>query len=200
MDLLGMTGTKWNIFLSAVELFSASSYNEVTMNQIAKQVGIKAASMYNHFDSKSEILDKIFEFYEVNGPENQPDLDHLLAMVDTTHPHELLQMTEMHYDPKAQPILDRIAIILSNIKRSNPRAERILYHHVIETPTNYFTPLLERMMALGRIEPIDIHSFVFIYVNTAYSASLRQHSPHPVGRDEWDQGLRLLYSLIKVKK
>ena len=41
---------------AALEQFARSGYDATTMRDIASSVGIKAASLYNHFDSKEEIL------------------------------------------------------------------------------------------------------------------------------------------------
>ena len=48
--------TKQKILDKALELFSAQDYDSVSVGQIAKAVGIKAPSLYNHFPSKQAIL------------------------------------------------------------------------------------------------------------------------------------------------
>jgi AcrR family transcriptional regulator len=47
---------KEEIIVMASCLFKEKGYNAVTMRDIAMAVGIKAASLYNHIDSKQEIL------------------------------------------------------------------------------------------------------------------------------------------------
>ena len=44
------------IIQNAAMLFTEKGYSAVTMRDIAKSVGIKAASLYNHISSKQEIL------------------------------------------------------------------------------------------------------------------------------------------------
>ena len=51
--------TKQKILDKALELFSAQGYDSVSVGQIAKAVGIKAPSLYNHFPSKQAIFDAI---------------------------------------------------------------------------------------------------------------------------------------------
>ncbi|CCV63791.1 Transcriptional regulator, TetR family [Alteracholeplasma palmae J233] len=48
--------TKELIYKNALELFSKNGYNNVGMRDLAKSVGIKAASIYNHYKGKEEIL------------------------------------------------------------------------------------------------------------------------------------------------
>jgi AcrR family transcriptional regulator len=51
-----MTQRKEEIIATASSLFRKKGYNAVSMRLLAQEVGIKAASLYNHIDSKQEIL------------------------------------------------------------------------------------------------------------------------------------------------
>ena len=53
--------TKQKILDKALELFSAYGYDSVSVGEIAKAVGIKAPSLYNHYPSKQAIFDAIVE-------------------------------------------------------------------------------------------------------------------------------------------
>lgn len=53
--------TKQKILDKALELFSTQGYEAVSVGEIAKAVGIKAPSLYNHFPSKQAIFDAIVE-------------------------------------------------------------------------------------------------------------------------------------------
>jgi AcrR family transcriptional regulator len=50
---------KQEIILTAAQLFKKKGYSAVTMRDLAKAMGIKAASLYNHINSKQEILTDI---------------------------------------------------------------------------------------------------------------------------------------------
>ncbi len=53
--------TKQKILDKALELFSTQGYDSVSVGEIAKAVGIKAPSLYNHYPSKQAIFDAIVE-------------------------------------------------------------------------------------------------------------------------------------------
>lgn len=53
--------TKQKIIDKALELFAAHGYDAVSVGEIAKTVGIKAPSLYNHYPSKRAIFDAIVE-------------------------------------------------------------------------------------------------------------------------------------------
>lgn len=56
-----MEATKQRILEKSLELFSTKGYDSVSVGEIAKAVGIKAPSLYNHFPSKQAIFDAIVE-------------------------------------------------------------------------------------------------------------------------------------------
>ncbi|ABX42233.1 TetR/AcrR family transcriptional regulator [Lachnoclostridium phytofermentans] len=53
--------TKELILNKSLQLFSERGYEGVSMRDIAAEVGIKAASIYNHFSSKEEIFNHLLE-------------------------------------------------------------------------------------------------------------------------------------------
>lgn len=53
------TARRQEIAAKAAQVFAASSYHSVGMREIAAAVGMRGASLYNHFSSKEEILYEI---------------------------------------------------------------------------------------------------------------------------------------------
>lgn len=53
--------TKQKILDKALELFASKGYDAVSVGEIARAVGIKAPSLYNHYESKKAIFDAIVE-------------------------------------------------------------------------------------------------------------------------------------------
>lgn len=58
-----MVSNKDKIFDVSIDLFSKYGYEGVSVRQIAREVGIKESSIYNHFKSKESILDAILDHY-----------------------------------------------------------------------------------------------------------------------------------------
>ncbi|TDU43909.1 TetR family transcriptional regulator [Gelidibacter sediminis] len=58
MNTTGQT-RKEEIIITATKLFKEKGYSAVTMRDLAKAVNIRAASLYNHIDSKQDILKTI---------------------------------------------------------------------------------------------------------------------------------------------
>lgn len=53
--------TKEKIITESLKLFSSNGYDGVSMREIATAVGIKGASIYNHFKGKEDIFHAIFD-------------------------------------------------------------------------------------------------------------------------------------------
>ncbi|PHI21290.1 TetR family transcriptional regulator [Lewinellaceae bacterium SD302] len=54
-----MTDRKKEIIATAATLFRKKGYTAVSMRSLAEEIGIRAASLYNHIESKQEILEHI---------------------------------------------------------------------------------------------------------------------------------------------
>ena len=54
--------TKEKIIETALELFSRRGYDGVSVRDIARAVGIRESSLYNHFENKQAIFDGIVDF------------------------------------------------------------------------------------------------------------------------------------------
>ena len=53
---------KEEIIMATLELAAEKGLGNVSMNMIADKVGIKKPSLYNHFDSKEEIVQAMYEY------------------------------------------------------------------------------------------------------------------------------------------
>ena len=62
--------TKQRILTEAVRLFAKEGYEAVSVDQIAKAVGIKAPSLYKHYKSKRDIFDSILQLMEQQDAEH----------------------------------------------------------------------------------------------------------------------------------
>ena len=54
--------TKERILETALELFSQRGYGGVSVRDIARAVGIRESSIYNHFENKRAVFDGIVDF------------------------------------------------------------------------------------------------------------------------------------------
>ncbi|MDR1893151.1 MAG: TetR/AcrR family transcriptional regulator [Spirochaetales bacterium] len=191
---------KNNILQAAVHLFSEKGYDGVSIMDIAKAVGCSPADIYNYCSSKSDIMNSIYDFFEQTLRKAGPNLEELLKLAETEDPEKVLMMTNFHYTPETQPLMDKIIIIASVECRRDRKSQDLLDRSIFDLPRRFTRPLLEKMIRLGRIEPLDIEAFVILQANYCYSAAIRNLGFKPITLEEWYRGQKLLYRLIKPIK
>lgn len=196
MNKLGLSGRKWEIFTSAVSLYSKNGYSNVSMRDIANVNKIKAPSIYKHFQSKEEILTTIYVFYDVNSCENFPILEKILEATDK-EPTELLFMTISYYDNALQLLMDQMHVILITQAVNDPAAYELIKKVLFGYGERLIGALLERLIKEERISPVDKDAFLSLYLNYTFSAAFRNGTDAPVPPDLWTRSLNLLFSLIK---
>ena len=191
--------TKQKIFEAAVELFATSGYHNTSMRGIAKAVDIKQASIYNHFGGKEDILNAIFDYYDTNQNNSIAPLNDLLAMVGSRHPHEILMATIAIYPEEARPTMARAILIANILRTTNERAELVM-SDLIDRAVDYDKPLLQRMIDLGEIEPLDINFFAELHANHCFACALRSSGDRVVSDNNYLGGLEMLFNLVIPSK
>ena len=59
-----MASTREEILNESLDLFAKKGYYGTSMREIAKAVGIKGSSIYNHFSGKEEIFSELFNYLD----------------------------------------------------------------------------------------------------------------------------------------
>lgn len=190
--------TKEAIFLAAADLFARENYYNVSVRQIAKKVGIMPSSIYNHYKSKESILLDIYAYFDDNMQRLKPDLDELLLLAEMAHPHEVLHKTIFTFPQEIMRTMLTTMLVTSSMCRVDERADRVTFRNLVEMSFEFDVPLLEKMVALGRVEPIDIKGFALLHSSFSYSSAIRFYTDHMMSTEEWFQGLELLFQLVKV--
>ena len=154
---------------TAADLFARNGYDSVSMRGIAEKVGIKESSVYNHFKSKAEILDSLFEEFIENAPKSRPSDDDVEKMLAMMQPEELFKNIVFYFGSHVSKTLENIAMIINNEKYRNPRAAEVYYQYVVNEPSDYFERLIRKMAQRGMVKPVDARIFAeqYNYVSIA---------------------------------
>ena len=173
--------TKEKILKTAAKMFSEKGYDKVTTREIAKAVGINAASIYYHFPSKEDILKSLYNFYSEQRRAEYPDLDELLQLAKTDLPHRVLMKSEFHYNLELTEILDQILITAARRIGGDSLSERFIQENIFDSIENILKPLLSHMVELDKIKPFDIDLFINVLSYYCFGAAALNNSPF--GRD-----------------
>ena len=189
--------TKDKILFTSIRLFSQHGYNEVSMRDIAQAVGIKAASIYNHFESKKAILDAMYKFYDEQWDEAAPDIGELLHLAETETPDVVLKNMLFDWKPELQEVMNRIYVIATREAMINPESLDVINSLVMERVKPRPRLLLKRMIELGKIEPLDIEAFVNLLSHVSHSATSLNLTPLRIDGETWLRCWNMLMSYIK---
>ena len=91
---------KEEIIKTAAKLFKEKGYSAVTMRDLATAMGIKAASLYNHINSKQEILKEII----ISLAEEFTDGMEIITALNTNCLSKLSQVIALHIRISSQNI------------------------------------------------------------------------------------------------
>ena len=177
-------GNRDRILQTSIALFAQKGYGNVTTREIAAQVGIKAASIYNHFPSKEAILDEIVAclcdglhtwVHPAFDTAQALDARGFLARVQTAN-------EAFFSDPQHA----NIGLIVMREQFQNERVRAILLVEMIETPRRMIAAYFERLMQAGQMRVADpafaareYHAFfVYEFYETALAFGL-----HPPAAD-----------------
>lgn len=199
MDKMGMKGRKWDLFLSAIYMFSEYGYDNVTLKDIAKKNYIQAPAIYNHFKSKDDLLETIYTFFHINWVKYHPSMDDIMSAIPYSTIPEIMHMLMFQYSDEVQAIMDKIMLIAADKVTSDKRAYNLIREHIYDEPAEFLRRVFGELIALNRIEHFDIESLIIAYTHMAYSLAIWNDTPDGVSKEQWAGVNEMIFSAIKEK-
>ena len=193
-----MFSTKEKILNAAVKLFSEQGYGKVSMRDIARTVGINVASIYNHFKSKGAILKSLYEFYVQQQRLAAPTLESLLHLAETEPFRNVLMKFDYDYPIALRDTMVRILITAGHEICKDADSEQFIRDHVFGFTRSLMVPLLNRMIELDKIKPINVNDFVRLISHYAFAAAVLDQSDMKISLEDWRSGLEMIFSLLEI--
>lgn len=175
--------TKEKIAETALELFSQRGYSGVSIREIARAVGIRESSIYNHFESKKAIFDEIVDlcvqqsevYFRRNAlPFAEGDDTSIYQKIDLPHLQELIEKTFRFFFDDPWNVRFRRLLLLSQY--TDPRCRDIyrqLYRDKCVQVQAYIFSTLMDAGEIRREDPIavaaEFHGPLFMLIHTCDS-------------------------------
>lgn len=187
--------TKEKILNSSLNLFSTKGYNAVSVRDIASDVGIKASSLYNHFENKQNILDELIKV-NVNYVSNFLKEINLKKMIESEAFINAESFENNFIDVSLKIIrffLENITVIkfrkLLTIEQFNHPEMAALYKKIfisdiLEYESNLFAYLMEKNILVKNdpyILALQFYSPIFLLlhneeqINKEYYTTIKKH-------------------------
>lgn len=144
--------TKDRILEAAIDLFAEKGYGEVSIREITRAVGIKESSLYNHFLSKQQILDEIFDYLKRQFDALTVSEEAVAAMMEHITPEGFIDLSIKSFQTYlGNPLFVRIWRILSIERFTNARARELFNRHFIDEPMDFQARVFAALMDKGMI-------------------------------------------------
>ena len=162
-----LSGTKELIFDEFVEMTSELGYENVSMRSLAEKVGIKVASIYNHFESKVKILDYAYEYYLRHQYDKRLPIDEMKKLIETASGNELLSIISYTFDimdtKKNKRMISITKIIYMRLFQ-DPAANAV-FAEINKNNAQYVMDILKHGVDIGRIESdFDLEAFTELLI------------------------------------
>lgn len=164
--------TKERIVDAAIELFSEKGYSETTVREIGDKVRIKSASIYSHFKSKAEILDVILDEYFEYIKRSTVALETLDKTMKEMDIGAVFNRGLFSFPAdKAERYTKILKVILQETYRE-PKAGAFVRDIMIRGNEEYIAGILDRLIAAGRIRPVETEVYAKILVSVSLSSGM----------------------------
>lgn len=164
--------TKQKILVKALELFSIKGYDAVSVGEIAKAVGIKAPSLYNHFPSKQAIFEEIVE---ATAAQYEKDTDSIDIHVQNVKADvsEFMEITEQELFEKVQWIfsysihnetISRFRRMMTIEQFRSPELAKLYSTRYVDRVVAYHAEIFRNLIVAGIIAEQDPDVLALMYM------------------------------------
>ncbi len=174
---------KETIIETAARLFRERGFSATSMRDLAEQVGVEAASLYNHISSKAEILQEIC--YKVAN-KFMSHIDKVDAS-DTTSIKKIEEILrfliqQMLHNYEEVYVSDREWKHLTDPYLSNIQTQRRMYRQRIAS-------IIEEGIRKHEIKPIDAPTAVLIMLHAVSGIESWHRSRQKIGGDKLEENM-----------
>ena len=164
--------TKRRILDKALELFSTQGYDSVSVGEIAKAVGIKAPSLYNHFTSKQAIFDAIVE---ATAAQYERDTDRIDIHVQDAE-RDIPVFTEITAEGLFEKVhqifeyslrnesISRFRRMMTIEQFRSPELAALYSQRYVDRVLHYHAGLFRDLIAAGKVRAEDPDTLALLYV------------------------------------
>lgn len=148
--------TKERIIMAATDLFSQYGFSGVSIRDITRVVGIKESSLYNHFISKDQILDRILSDFRAENRRMVPSLETLDRLLAATTPAAFLKRGFLNFQNLlADPTVQKMWRIIQMEQYRNPLARETVLRDLVHDTLDFLESVFAKWIAAGQIRPLS---------------------------------------------
>jgi AcrR family transcriptional regulator len=154
--IAGEKNTREQIMDAAIDLFAQKGYDAVSIREIARAVGIRESSIYNHYKGKEDIMDSIINFFVIELSKPDPDEVPMEVMLQKYAPDEYLIVAGTAYMTRLkEERVGKVWRLISIELYRNKKVRDFFKTTMMEFPLQAWEQTFRKMMDLGYIQEYD---------------------------------------------
>ena len=209
--LMKQENTKELILNKALELFSAYGYDSVSVGQIAKAVGIKAPSLYNHFQSKQAIFDAIVESTAAHYEKDTDKIDihvksagrDIPVFSEISEEALLKKVREIFIYSLHDETVSRFRKMMTIEQYRSKALAKLYSERYVDRITEYHKGIFKGLIEAGKIKDEDPETLAVMYIApiiTLLGVCDREPEREEECLEKLDRHVGLFYKTFNVKK
>jgi AcrR family transcriptional regulator len=155
--------TKERIFDVALELFSEKGFDAVSVREIAREVGIRESSIYNHYKSKEAILDTIIDHFVSGLHHSSFSEEDGMALLEQSPEAYLQEGARMYMEQINTPQMEKIWRLVSIETYHNEKIREFFKKELLEAPLNIWENTFQLMIDKKMIKPLNPQTLAHEY-------------------------------------
>jgi len=159
--------TKEKIFDVALELFSEKGFDAVSVREIAREVGIRESSIYNHYKNKEAILDTIIDHFVSKLHSSGFSEEEETILLDQDPEVYLQQGARMYLEQINTPEMEKIWRLVSIETYHNEKIREFFKKELLEAPLNIWENTFQMMIEKKMIKPLNPRTLAHEYFSFA---------------------------------
>jgi AcrR family transcriptional regulator len=159
--------TKERIFDASLELFSKKGYEAVSVREIAREVGIRESSIYNHYKSKEAILDEIIDVFKSKLANSGPQEEDTKALIQQGPEVFFEVSSKIYIDQVNTPQMEKIWRLVSIETFRNDKIKNFFKKELLEQPITIWEHIFDDMIERKLIKPINSRTLAYEYFSFA---------------------------------
>lgn len=182
--------TKQRLLLCAAVSFAEKGFTETSMRELAAAIGVKTASLYNHFPSKNAILDHMLAEYSQHSAANFNRRSILDELRENPTAEGIVNCLQTSFDSAVVEYDLKILCVILQEQYRNPVMREYVSQNMILFAENNLLKVINALKELGVIRQdadpdfwMKACSSLFYAFASRYLLGIGDASPHYSGMD-----------------